>query len=99
MVSAARALVSWNHITRSNMIEQAKSITCDNIFSALRCVAWLKSKRSFGTGSANAASTSGRQKVKTNLRGARSANRRTGTSLDKTNELWWLDLDNQIAGC
>lgn len=58
---------------------------------------WLESKRRFGTGYASVAVTSGRRKARASLRGVRNANRRTGTNLVRTNGLWRLDLDSDLA--
>jgi peptidoglycan hydrolase-like protein with peptidoglycan-binding domain len=66
-------------------------------FSALRCGAWLKLKRLFGTGNASVAVTSGRPKARASLHGARSAKARTGTNHGKTSALWRLAQDRVLA--
>lgn len=85
-----------DYITLSNIHGQAKYITCGNIFGALNCAAWLKLKRSFGTGNVSDAGTSGRPKVRVSLRGVRSAKALIGINRDGLQRLVVHDSPKQL---
>ena len=59
--------------------------------------AWVRLKKSFGTGNVNVASTSGHQRARASLSSARTAKALTGIDHDKTSALWRLGLDDHVT--
>ena len=93
VVDATGRAFQCGYITLSNISPSSKYITCDNIVSALRCAAWLRLRKSFGTGNASDADMSGRPKVRVSLHGAQSAKALTGINRDKTKLGRWRRED------